>query len=435
MNEQTQAKGHEAVVEHGAGPRTTRAEVSTRVVRRVYAAQLVGAIVDGFALTTAVLYFTIEIGLPAGFVGIVLAAGALAALLLAPVLGGAADRFGLGRAAVVYSVLAALALAGYALAADGVVYAVSAVLFLVSQAGLAATRQALVTVRIPAEERVRARAVMQTLLNAGMGLGAALGAIVLAAGSRPPFTAGFIAGAAVMLGCAVFFARLPRTDESPDGTRPTRPRLLLALRDRRFMGNTGLATILQLTMPILSVLLPVWIAERTNAPTWVAAALLGINTVLVMCFQTTVAARARTAKSAARTAGVAAGCLAVACLLIGLSALAALTPVTATLVLIVGVLALTLGEMCAGAASWRAAFDTIPPGADGQYQAVFGMASSGARIVGPALALPLILLAGLAGWGILAAAVALSAVVLGIVLRRESASLVVRAGAEAEPSR
>lgn len=434
MSEQTQATGPEMEVEHGEGPRTTRAEVSARVVRRVYAAQLVGAIVDGFALTTAVLYFTVEIGLPAGFVGIVLAVGALTALLLAPVLGGMADRFGLGRAAVAYSVLAAIALAGYALAADGVVYAISAVLFLVSQAGLAATRQALVTARIPAEERVRARAVMQTLLNAGMGLGAVLGAIVLAAGSRPPFIAGFIAAAAVMLGCAVLFARLPRGDEPRDVPRQVRPRLL-ALRDRRFMGITGLATILQLTMPILSVLLPVWIAERTNAPTWVAAALLGINTVLVMCFQTTVAARAHTARSAARTAGVAAGCLAVACLLIGLSAFAALTPVAATLVLIAGVLTLTLGEMCAGAASWRAAFDTIPPGADGQYQAVFGMASSGARILGPALALPLVLLAGQAGWGILAAAIALSAVVLGIVLRRESASLVVRAGAEAEPSR
>lgn len=110
------------------------------------------------------------------------------------------------------------------------------------------------------------------------------------------------------------------------------------------------------------------------------------------------------------------------------------TTVAATLVLIAAVLA-SPSERCVLAQLGRAAFDTIPPGADGQYQAVFGMASSGAPIIGPALALPLVLLAGQAGWGILAAAIALSAVVLGIVLRRESASLVVRAAAEAEPSR
>lgn len=393
------------------------------IVSRVHRMQFAGAVVDGFTLTTAVLYFSIHVGVSAGTVGYALGAGALAALLLAPVLGYVADRIGLGRAAAAYSVIAAVALGGYAWGSDGAAFAGAAVMFLVSQAGLAAVRQALVAERVSAEERVHARALMHTLLNAGMGVGSVLGAVAIAASRSWWIPLGYGLSALVVIACGLVCAGLPRSPGPGSSTRPRPLGILVALRDARFAGITGLAAVLQLTMPVLSVLLPLWIAQRTSAPEWLGAALLGLNTAIVMALQTTVARLARSSSSARRIAFAAAGFLLVAGILIGLGAMPGLGRLGAIVVLAVAVIALTLGEMTAGAASWRAAFSAIPAGAEARYQAVFGMASSGARILGPALALPLALQAALAGWVVLAAVMATAALVLAGVLRRPGAVL------------
>ena len=89
--------------------------------------------------------------------------------------------------------------------------------------------------------------------------------------------------------------------------------------------------------------------------------------------------------------------------------------------LVIGTALLTVGEITAGAGLWHVAFTRIPTTAPGQYQAVFGMSESFARVLGPMAALPLVLAIGAAGWLVLGLLIATAATALSVVaLRGES---------------
>ena len=114
-------------------------------------------------------------------------------------------------------------------------YAVGATLFMVTQAGLGVVRQAIVADNVDAGARVRARAVMQTLINAGIGLGTVAGALAALSASDTPFLVAFALATALALACAGILASLPLRSHS-DGVPRQRPGLI-ALRDRRFTAS------------------------------------------------------------------------------------------------------------------------------------------------------------------------------------------------------
>lgn len=384
-------------------------------LRRVRVAQFVGSTTDGAVLATAVLYAHRHLGVAPATVGVVLAVAAASALVLSFPIGVLADRLGPARAGAGLGVTAAAGLTAYALAGGLVAYAGAAICFAVTQAGLGAVRQAVVAAAVPPQERVRARAVMHTVLNGGMGLGTAWGAVALAIDHPAAYAATFAAGAVGALACAGLLAGVG--DTGPPRGPATPLASWRVLRDGRFAAVTGLAAAIGLTMPVLSVILPLWIATGTGAPPWVAALALGLNTVTVLLVQTRWAARVGSDAAARRSALVAAAALGLATLLLGGAGVlpGAAAPAAAVLL---GVLALTAGEVTGGAATWHAAFRDAPAHAQGRYQAVFGMAASVARIVGASLALPLVLAVGTAGWLVLgavmaAAALALAGVALG----------------------
>ncbi|ASU59909.1 MFS transporter [Nocardiopsis dassonvillei] len=390
------------------GPQPSAAPSPT--VRRVYAVQFVSAVTDGAVLATTVLYFGTLVGLPARMIGLVLALAAGCALLSAAPLGAVADAVGLRRAAVAHSVLVAVALAVH-LVADGLwTYAVGAVLFVVAQAGVGAARHALVASQVPPAQRVRARARMHTLLNAGLGAGTVAGALVLAVGTRPAFFAVFAAGAVVALVCAALLHGLPRALDRGGPGPGSAGRGLPALRDPRLAAVTGASALVQMCMPVLSVILPLWLSTRTSAPEWVAAVALGLNTALVLALQTPWSARVRTDTHAARSAAVAGASLAAACVLFGTASAGG--PVAAAALILAGIVLLTVGEVGGGPPAWHLALRRAPAGLQGQYQSVFGMAASLARVLGSALALPLVLSAGTPGWAVLGAVMAAAAGVL-----------------------
>lgn len=398
------------------GPRTRA------ILRRVYLAQAVGATIDGIALSTAVIYFSSWVGISAGLIGVVLGVAASAAFLLVVPIGILSDLVGLRRAAIALSMLAGVALATYALARDVWVYAIGAIVFMVAQAGIGAVRQAIVASNVTPSLRVRGRAVLHSLLNAGIGAGTLIGTLVALAGGGLPFVIAFAAGSVAAIGCAVLFVGLPADTrgalplEPVESARVRREPRLVALRDRRFVGISGLAAILQLTMPVLSILLPLWILDEVHAPAWVAPAAIGLNTVLVLAVQTAWASRIRSDGDAARFTALAAAGLAAGCALYGAAALA--PSGIATVFVIGGTLALTAGEIAGGAGTWQLAFSRIPSVAPGQYQAVFGLSGSVARVVGPLLALPLMLVAGVAGWIVLGLVMAAAAIALTVIGRR-----------------
>lgn len=387
---------------------------SRTILRRAYLAQGLGSTVEGIGLSTAVLYFSGHVGLSAEAVGGVLAFATTAALVLVLPIGILADRIGLKRAAVGLGTLVVAAFVAYALARGLWLYAVGATLFMITQAGLGAVRQAIVADNVDAGERVRARAVMQTLINAGYGLGTIVGALAAVGGGDAAFLAAFVVAAALALGCTALLASLPIRPR--DATAPRVRPGLVALRDRRFTGICALATIVLLSMPVLSMLLPLWITQRVHAPGWVAPATLGVNTLIVIVAQTRWTSRVTSDTHAARSLALGATALLAGCAMIGASGL---VPAEAVAALLAGTVLLTVGEITAGAGLWHVAFTRMPTTAPAQYQAVYGMAGSAARVLGPLAALPLVLAAGVTGWIILGAVMAAAGGALALLALRD----------------
>ena len=116
-----------------------RVQTSSRtkaILRRVYLAQGVGSTIEGIGLSTAVLYFSVHVGIAPAAIGVVLTVATLAALVLVVPIGMLADRIGLKVAAVALSTVIVAAFVLYALAHGLWLYAVGATLFMVAQAGL-----------------------------------------------------------------------------------------------------------------------------------------------------------------------------------------------------------------------------------------------------------------------------------------------------------
>lgn len=325
--------------------------------------------------------------------------------------GALADRIGLARAGAWYAVASAAALVAYAWAGSVAGFAVGAILFVTAQAASGSARHALAVVGARDADRTRLRASMHTALNAGFGCGTVLGAAVLASADDATFVAAYALAAVVCLAVAGFTWRLP----SP--VRPAHRKgasgIWAALRDKPFARAVGLACLVQLTMPALSLLLPVWVL-RSAAPVWTAGVALTVNAGLVIVLQRGWAARLVDARATAWSACIAAAGIVVA------GALLATVPHTdsasaATAVTLAAVVAFTIGEIAGGAAIWCVALQGIPSWAEGRYQAAFSMSASGARLIGPLLALPLIVHAGPAGWILLT--VAMSAACLAIARR------------------
>lgn len=381
---------------------------------RVYTAQAVGAVVDGAVLATAVLYFGTRVGLPVSWIGLVLGAANLLALAAAVPLGALADAVGARRAAVGFTCLVGAALAAYTVADGPWSYAVGAVVFVVAQTGLGASRQAVVAARVAPSERVAARGRLHTLLNAGMGAGTVLGALVLAADADAGFTLLYGGGALVVLGCALLLRGMPADPAAAPGERTER-RIRAALGDRRLLAVTALTSVVQVCLPVLSVILPLWAVQGTRAPGWVPAVALGLNTVLVLAVQRPWADRVVSDASASRSALWAAGALLGGCVLFGAAGSGG--PVAAAVLILAGIVLLTVGEVAGGPPAWHLALRDVPTALQGRRQAVFGMAGSVARIVGSAALLPFVLAAGAWGWAVLGAAMAAAAGGLALLAR------------------
>lgn len=359
--------------------------------------QFAAAAVDGLVLSSITVHALLRLQLDAGTVGVVLAVAAAAAIVTAPLSGAVADRVGLRRAGAGYAVVSATALVAYAVTRSLAGFAVAAVLFVTAQAAAGSVRHALAVAGTRGGDRTRLRASMHAALNAGFGCGTVLGVLVLASAADAVFSTAYALGAALCLVTAGATLRLAAVETS--GRTERSLGLWVALRDRRFAGAVALACLVQLTMPILSLLLPVWVL-RSAAPSWAAGLALAVNTGLVVVVQRGWAARLVDARTTARSAVVAAGAMVTAGLL--LAALPHAGSATGAVALvIVAVVALTVGEISGGAAVWQVALHNVDPAAEGRYQAAFSMSASGARIIGPLIALPLVLYAGPLGWVLL----------------------------------
>ncbi|MCX5226880.1 MFS transporter [Streptomyces sp. NBC_00233] len=374
--------------------------------RTLAAAQLSNSIGDGLYYTCSALYFTHVVGLPATRLGLGLTLAWAVGSLAGVPLGHLADRRGPRNLAVLLSLVTAAVVATFLVIDSFVPFVLVTCLYATVQSGLAAVRQALLADLVAPAERTGVLAHLQSTLNAGLAVGAALGGLALSNGTRPAYLAVFAVDALGFLLAALILLRLPapRTTaraaahRREDGTEPR----LAVLHDRPYVLLMLINTVLLLRLPLLSLALPLWIATRFPGLTWLASVLFVLNTGAVMLFQVRTARAVTDLPSAARLVRHAGGILLVSCAVFAASA--ARLPAWATVaILLAGAVLQVIGEMQHSAGAWHIGFDLAPPHRIGQYQGFFGTGVAVARTLGPTLVTVLLVTWGVPGWLLLGA--------------------------------
>ncbi|MFC6063207.1 MFS transporter [Streptomyces ochraceiscleroticus] len=369
------------------------------VVRVLTVSNLARTVGNGFLLSVSVLYFIRAVHVPAAQVGLGLTVSAVLGMAVSIPAGQLSDRLGSRTASIAFGVLQGLLVCGYALAGGFAGFLVVVSLAAMADSASTAARGALIADALPPGERVRARAYLQSVINVGLSGGTLLGGVALTADSHTVYTAMLLgAGALFVLGglsCLALPA--PTQAAAAEGERARH-----VLRDVPYLAVSALNAVLVLgTDALLTAALPIWIADRTDAPVSVYAAIMFLNTAMCVLFQVRLSRGAEDVRGGARAMRRSGLVLALAC---GIFALSAGQPAwVAAACLLAGAFVQVIGEMLHSAGSWALSYDLAPSQAHGQYQGLFGLTQRAGAAVTPALTTALLIGWGSAGWLVFAA--------------------------------
>ncbi|MGJ6968426.1 MFS transporter [Streptosporangium sp. G11] len=377
-------------------------------------AQLANSIGDGAYYVCSALYFTRIVGLSPTQVGFALTLGWAVGFVAGVPLGHLADRRGARGTAVLLAVATAASVGSFLFVRSFPAFVVIACLYATSQCGLAAARQALLAGLVDRAQRTRIRAHLQATVNAGLAVGAALGGAALHLDTRAAYLTVLAMDALSFLLSALILLRLPPVP--PTAPAPAGEPALAVLRDRPYALLSFLNMITLLNMPLLSLVIPLWIVQRTEAPSWTVSALLILNTLGVVLFQVRVARRVTDLETASRTVRRAGVVLLAACAVFALSSTWS-SAWAAALILLLAACLQVFGEMAHASGAWEIGFDLAPADKQGQYQGFFGSGAAVARMLGPLLLTTLILTWGTPGWLALGGLFLLSGLATGPAVR------------------
>ncbi|TCC23081.1 MFS transporter [Kribbella speibonae] len=357
-------------------------------------AQLANSVGDGAFVVTSALFFTRVAGLSTAEVGLGLTIAWLVGFLAGVPLGNLADRRGARGTAVLLALTTATAVASFLVVRSFAAFLIAAIVYACSQTGLTAARQALLAGLVAPAERTRIRAFLQSTVNAGLALGALLGGVALRFDSKAAYLIVFGIDALSFLIAAGLLRRVPSIART---LRVVGEPRLAVLHDRPYAVLALINAVMLLFMPLISLVGPLWIVTRTNAPSWVVASLMIVNTLGVTFFQVRIAKSVKDLRTASRSVRYAGVAMLAACAVFAITAADLSAPVTAA-VLVIAAALLTLGEMRLASGAWEISFGLAPADKQGQYQGFFGTGPAIARMLGPALLTTVILGWGPIGW-------------------------------------
>ncbi|MBY8876325.1 MFS transporter [Actinacidiphila acidipaludis] len=400
-------------------------------------AQLANSVGDGAFYVSSALYFTHVVGLSPARVGLGLTLAWAVGSLVGVPLGRLADRRGARGTSVLLALATCAAVASFLAARGFPLFVLSACAYASAQAGLAAARQALLAGLVPAAERTGLLARLQSTLNAGLAVGAALGGLALTDGTAPAYRGVLALDALCYLACALLLRGLPSVPavsalgavgSAGDGSSAGGGRFAV-LRDRPYALVALLNAVLLLRLPLLSLALPLWITERTGAPAWSASGLFVLNTLAVTLFQVRTARTVTGVGSALRLLRRSGAVMFASCAVFALSAGRA--PWVAVAILVAGEALQVAAEMQQSAGAWQLSFDLAPADRIGEYQGFFGTGVTIARTAGPLVVTSLLLGWGLPGWLLLGALMPAAAWAMGPAARAAERAAGCRPGADA----
>ncbi|MFI6122705.1 MFS transporter [Streptomyces sp. NPDC051064] len=371
---------------------------SNRSERVLILASFVNRVGNGLFNTASALYFTLVVDLPAVQVGAALTIAGLIGLLSGIPGGHLADRRGPRTVMMLALAVQAVAMSALVLVESWAGLTVIAAVDQLAAATAGAAWGALV-VRVGTDRPALFRAKLRTYVNLGVVLGTVGAGFAVAANTRAAYIVLILGNAASFALCALLLFLLPHyralAPSSQDGRR------WIALTDRPFVAFTVLHGAMGLQYPVVSLLLPIWISEHTDAPRWTVAAVSAINAGVCVLLQTRIGSRIETPLDGGRAFRTAGLLFLLSCPMMALTAHA---PAWAAAGLVVAAISVhSLGEIWESSAGFALGFGLAPDHAQGQYQGLLGLGFSAGQALAPALLTTVVLGMGTTGWLLLGA--------------------------------
>ncbi len=368
---------------------------------------LINTFGQGMYLVSGLLYLTRSVGFSAGAVGFALTVAGVVALPSNVLIGRVSDRTGPRGLAMVLLVVEGIAMLALAMVRTFPWLLAVAVVAAVGLQGSRTLRAVLVG-RAGGTSRVQLRSYMRAASNLAMALGSAVGGVALQIDSRPAYLTVIVFNGATFFAAAAVLVRMPDYPPIPVASAGSR---LPVLRNRAFMAVTGLNALMTLQYSVLTVALPLWIADRTAAPRAMVSAVMVVNTVLVVLLQVRVGRQVGDGPGAARAMRGAGLVFLASCSVFAVTG--HLSPVWASVVLLVMMALHTCGELWHAAAGFELAHHLAPEHAQGEYQGMFSFGISASSAVAPGLLTLLCLTWAPQGWFVLGALLAITGLLTG----------------------
>lgn len=359
-------------------------------------ATLVNTVGHGLSMAVVALYYTQVMGLSAAQVSTAIGLGAAAMVVTTTFIGRIVDDIGARTLLVAGATLGGLMCVAL-LFASGVPALVGVCVGQgVAAASYQVARGAIIPELFSKEDRVRGRAFLRSLTNAGILIGTTLA--IPAVATNDPLVYRILIGvdAFTFFVTALLAARL---DANPHKEVAAPKRSRAAMRDRRFVGFTALNGVLAIQGQVLTFGMPLWVLLHTEAPRWTPAAMILLNTLLVIALQVKLSAGADTLPGAIRAQVISGVVLAAACVTYGFAD--NLVTFAALGVVAGAVLLHTFGEILSMAGGFGISYELAPDGQHGDYQGTFLLGPQLASFVGPAIIAYVAIENGLVGWAAL----------------------------------
>ncbi|MGA4845931.1 MFS transporter [Streptomyces sp. G5(2025)] len=355
-----------------------------RSARIIAIGVVVYATSSGLYLAGSTVYFVKGVGLSVAQIGTGLTIAGLVGFLTTVPVSMLANRWGPLRLLRLLQTWRAVWFAALAFAQDAVTFTLFASLFMISQGPVFPMVQILINAAAGEADRTRTLGVISSVINVGMSLGALAAAPFLSLGGTRALQAVLLTGAACCLLAAGLFGFL-KVDVPEAEHKPSRwySGIAAVARDRRYLGLTVTNGVLFLHTVLLSIGMPLWIVQSTDAPAGLLSVLFTVNTVLAIAFQVYFAKNVKSSRDGTRALRRAGLALAAYNLLL-IVTLQSVGWVTVA-VLLAATAVLTCGELLQGAGGWELSYRHAPEAQRTEYLSVFSLGTAIANIVGPAL--------------------------------------------------
>lgn len=336
-------------------------------------AGFVNAVGTGFFYPFSLLFFQATTNLPMHVIGLGLTGTALAVLPAMVWVGRLADRFGSRQVLVAAGLSRAVSFAGFVAVPNLAGFLLFGAVVALGNRAEHGITPVLATSLAPAGTEHAWLALTRTVFNAGMGLGALLGGLVLISGDSGMVALGLVNAAsfscAALLYCPLPNDRPASRREGQATTNPWRHRVFLRLAIAR--------ALLWLVAIAVEIGLPVYLVTVLHQPLWTVSVLFAVNTCLLTLLHLPLAGVLRTH----RPLLVAATGAVLYCGLLGPLGLAG----AGTLVLVAGMAVYTIGELMTSQAMLVLLTATAPPAERGAYLAFTQVFTGIATALAPTL--------------------------------------------------